>query len=120
MPEMGAAVSDAAVLGCLNTIGDPCSAAHGQGMGIVDMGLIDRLEIDPAGHVDIRLRLTSPCCGMVGYFIEEAKTRVRALEGVAGVAVEADHGLDWSPSMMSEEAQRRRRALLLSRGIVVR
>src|SRR4051794_15361136 len=117
--EMDAAVSEAAVLGCLNTIGDPCSAAHGQSMGIVDMGLIERLAIDPAGHVEIRIRLTSPCCGMVGYFIEEAKSRVGALAGVADVAVEADHGLDWSPSMMSEEAQRRRRARLRSLGVAV-
>ncbi len=119
MSDVTALASEAVVLACLNTIGDPCSAAHGQGMGIVDMGLIERLAIDPTGQVEIRLRLTSPCCGMVGYFIEEAKTRVGAIAGVAGVAVEADHGLDWSPTMMSEDAQRRRRVRLRTLGIAV-
>jgi metal-sulfur cluster biosynthetic enzyme len=119
MSEVCALVSEDVVLDCLNSIGDPCSAAHGQAMGIVDMGLIERLVIDPAGRVEVRLRLTSPCCGMVGYFIEEAKARVGALAGVAEVAVDADHGLDWSPAMMSEEAQRRRRARLRGLGIAI-
>jgi metal-sulfur cluster biosynthetic enzyme len=119
MSDVCTLVSEDVVLACLNTIGDPCSAAHGQAMGIVDMGLIESLAIDPTGHVEIQLRLTSPCCGMVGYFIEEAKKRVGGLAGVAGVAVEADHGLDWSPSMMSEDARRRRRARLRDLGIAV-
>jgi metal-sulfur cluster biosynthetic enzyme len=103
----------------LNTIGDPCSVAHGISLGIDDMGLVESVDIDDAGRVDIRIRLTSPCCGMIGYFMDEATTRIGALEGVKQVDVRVDQGLDWSPDMMSDSAKERRNAQLRSRGIPV-
>lgn len=105
------------VRACLNTIGDPCSVAHGLSLGITDMGLVESVDIDGAGHVKIALRLTSPCCGMIGYFMDEARTRVGELSAVTSVSVEVDRGLDWSPDMMSDAAKRRRRAHLRELGI---
>jgi metal-sulfur cluster biosynthetic enzyme len=104
----------------LNTIGDPCSVASGTPMGIEEMGLIERVEIDADGHVRISMRLTAPLCHNVGYFNVEIKRRLAELDGVASVDVTMDHGLDWTPAMISEGAQARRRKLLEIHGLVAR
>jgi metal-sulfur cluster biosynthetic enzyme len=104
----------------LNSIGDPCSVAHGVAMGLDDMGLVEAVQVDQDGNVEIRLRLTSPTCVMVSYFKIQAEDRVAELPGVRSVTVTTDLGLDWTPEMMSEAATRRRRAALQARGMPVR
>jgi metal-sulfur cluster biosynthetic enzyme len=101
----------------LNTIGDPCSVAQGVPMGLDDMGLVRDVKLDSEGNVEISLRLTSPSCHIVGYFDVEAKRRVLGLPGVRSVTVRVDHGLDWTPQMMSEDAKARRRKALEARGV---
>jgi metal-sulfur cluster biosynthetic enzyme len=103
----------------LNSIGDPCSVAHGVPMGLDDMGLVQDVQVDPDGNVDIRLRLTSPTCVMVSYFKVQAEDLIAALPAVRSVRVTTDLGLDWTPDMMSEAAKQRRRAALMARGIAV-
>lgn len=78
------------------------------------MGLVKSIDISPDGHVAIQLRLTSPFCHMIGFFKSDAIRRVSAIPGVVGVTVNADDGLDWSPSNMSATAQERRSAQLRS------
>jgi metal-sulfur cluster biosynthetic enzyme len=116
----GAALTGAAleaeIRRLLDTIGDPCAVAQGVPMGIGEMGLVERAESGPGGHVEIALRLTSPSCLMVGYFRVEAERLVLAIPGVRSVAVSCDTGLDWRPEMMSEAGRRRRREALLARG----
>jgi metal-sulfur cluster biosynthetic enzyme len=100
----------------LDTIGDPCSVAQGVPMGLDEMGLLERVEADADGNVEIDLRLTSPSCMMLGYFKVEAERLVGAIDGVRTVTVKSDTGLDWRPEMMSATAHRRRREALLARG----
>ena len=71
------------------------------------MGLLKSIEID-AGHVTVNMRLTSPLCFMVPYFIRETEDRVGGLRGVESVTLETDTGMEWTPEMMSEEAKQRR------------
>jgi metal-sulfur cluster biosynthetic enzyme len=52
---------------------------------------------------------------MVPYFIKEIRRDVGDLDGVESVEVSADNGLEWMPSMMSEEAEERRRRTLEAR-----
>ena len=101
----------------LDTIGDPCSVAQGVPMGLEEMGIVERVTVDSAGHAEIRLRLTSPSCMMVGYFTVEAERLVLDIPGVQSVCVSTDIGLDWRPDMMSAAATRRRRDALLARGL---
>lgn len=101
----------------VNSIGDPCSVATGTPMGLVDMGLLERVDIGDDGDVTINLRLTSPSCYQIGYFAEEIKKLVGRLDGVRSVVVRADAGLNWLPSMMSDDAKRRRREKLAARGM---
>lgn len=103
-----------AVRAVLDTVIDPCSAANGTDLSVVEMGLLDDITVDD-GHVDVDLMVTSPMCTMVPYFIKEIRRDVGALDGVESVAVTADNGLEWVPSMMSEEAEERRRQTLEAR-----
>jgi len=102
----------------LNQIGDPCSVANGTPLGLHDMGLLSKVEVDQSGVLRVGLRLTSPSCSMVGYFTEEIRTRAAQLPGVTDVVVDADNGLDWLPSMMTDDARARRRASLAARSLL--
>lgn len=97
----------------LRQIVDPCSAATSTPMNLVEMGLIDRVEINgSSSRVDVHLRLTSPQCMMIAYMTTAAKNLITELPGIEQVEVHADHGLDWSPAMIHPEAQERRRSQL--------
>lgn len=91
----------------LDQIVDPCSEARGTDISIVEMGLLKSIEVDN-GTVHVELRITSPSCMMVGYFIEQAEERIGGLSGVEEVTLETDAGLSWREEMMSEEAKERR------------
>lgn len=105
---MGADPSPLDVRDRLDEIVDPCSEARGTDISIVEMGLLKRIEVDD-GTVHVELRITSPSCMMVGYFIEQANERVGSLPGVEDVTLETDAGLSWRDDMMSEDAKERRR-----------
>jgi metal-sulfur cluster biosynthetic enzyme len=92
----------------INAIEDPCSIAAGDTLGLEDMGLVEAVEIADDGVVDVRIRLTSPTCMMVGLFKAEIEDRVGTVPGVRRVDVAFDRGLDWRPGMMSADARRRR------------
>ena len=92
----------------LDRIIDPCSEARGTDISLVEMGLLKAIHVD-GGSVHIELRITSPSCMMVGYFIEQAERHVGSLPGVEEVTLETDAGLSWRDEMMSEAALERRR-----------
>jgi metal-sulfur cluster biosynthetic enzyme len=90
---------------------DPCSAATGSNLDVVEMGLVKSIDLAD-GHVAVEMRLTTPTCEMAPFFVEEIEERVGALPDVESVDCVVDHGFEWTPDMMSEEAARRRRAVL--------
>ncbi len=98
----------------LDAIKDPCSLASGVPLGLDEMGLVDDVTIDDHGAVEVKLRLTSPFCHMIGFFTTEAERRVSSLPGVRSVSLIADNGLDWSPSRISTAVQAKRAARLAS------
>lgn len=100
-------VSALAVRERLDEIVDPCAEARGTDISIVGMGLLKSIEVD-GGSVHVELRITSPSCMMVGYFIEEAQARVGSMEGVEEVTLSTDAGISWREDMMSAEAKARR------------
>lgn len=95
----------------LDTVVDPCSAAHGTNLSILDMGLLKSLTIDGTA-VTVELRLTTPGCMMISYFVDEIEAAVGDLSGVSTVTVETDSGLEWRPKMMTEQAHERRQEKL--------
>jgi metal-sulfur cluster biosynthetic enzyme len=74
------------------------------------MGLVRGVTVDPAaGRAVVELRLTSPTCVMVGFFVTEiSKLVTEELPEIAEVDVRFDHGYDWTPGMMSDEVRLRR------------
>ena len=101
----------AEVRALLDGIEDPCSVAHGVPMGLDEMGLIAAVSID-GGAVTVSMRLTSPCCLMVGHFSEETRVRVGDLPWVTSVELVHDTGYDWDPSMIAPAAEQRRQLAL--------
>jgi len=95
------------VRAALEKVVDPCSAANGTNLSVVEMGLIESIEIEGC-RVTVNLRLTSPDCTMVGYFEEEIEGATESLNGVETVDVLPDQGFSWQPSMLSEKAKRQR------------
>ncbi|ERG96007.1 metal-sulfur cluster assembly factor, partial [Haloquadratum walsbyi] len=100
-------VSETAVRDRLEEVIDPCSAANGTELSIIQMGLLDEIDIKE-DHVHIELMVTSPMCTMVSYFIKEIRSEVTELPEVNSVEVSSDNGLQWTQSMLTEEAQMKR------------
>jgi metal-sulfur cluster biosynthetic enzyme len=98
------------ILAALDEIKDPCSLAAGTPLGLAEMGLVRDVTIGADGDVAVDLRLTSPFCHMIGFFKQEAIARVGALPGVGAVTLNADNGLDWSPTDISPAGQAKRTA----------
>lgn len=95
----------------LCTVVDPCSAATGSNLDVVEMGLIKSIDIED-GHVEIAMRLTTPSCHMLPYFFEEIEGRVSDIESVESVTLETDGGFEWHHGMMSDEAKAKRQKVL--------
>jgi metal-sulfur cluster biosynthetic enzyme len=91
----------------LDEVVDPCSAANGTDLGLVEMGLVADIEIEST-QVNVSLRLTSPFCMQIPYFIDEVEEKVGELDGVSSVTLETDQGMEWHQGMMADSARARR------------
>lgn len=92
----------------LRRLNDPCSVASGTPIDIESMGLVKDVQAHSDGTVRVEIRLTSPSCVMLGYFTREIERLAATVQGVRSVDVRFDAGLDWEPTMMSEETRRDR------------
>lgn len=109
-PGSGPAEIDADVAEALRTVVDPCSAATGAPLNLLDMGLVRRAErVDD--RVEVELRLTSPICWNAAPMIEAVEQAVSRIAGVRRVTCTADHGLEWMPDMITAEGKARLRRL---------
>jgi len=95
----------------LRAVVDPCTAANGSNLDIVEMGLVESVTVDGA-EVRVEMHLTTPACHMVPYFITEITDRVEPLSGVESVTVDTDAGMEWTPEMMTDAARAKRDATL--------
>ena len=102
------------VRAALRNVVDPCSAATGTNLNIVEMGLVESIDVTD-GHVQVDMRLTTPACQMVAYFMSEIENEVEPLPGVESVELQTDDGMEWSEEMLSADAKRRREELLAER-----
>lgn len=109
--DTDAAPTASAVREALREIVDPCTAATGSNLDVVEMGLVESVDV-AEGTVRVSMHLTTPACHMVPYFITEIEDRVEPLAGVEAVTVDTDDGLTWTADMMSESARAKRRAVL--------
>ena len=96
----GGMTSEDAVRAALNEIIDPCSRAASEPAGLVDMGLVRRVELHGA-CVEVTLALTEPTCLMGFPFARSARERLSALPGVERVDVSLDPSFEWTPAELN-------------------
>jgi|SRR5579862_6408619 len=95
----------AEVMGLLNEIVDPCSNAAGVPLGLRDMGIVQRVDVD-GGDVRVHVLPTFPGCRFVPIFELEIETRVASLEWVEHVTVAIAPATDvWDESRMTQTAR---------------
>ncbi|MGB1656808.1 MAG: metal-sulfur cluster assembly factor [Longimicrobiales bacterium] len=70
------------------------------GLDLVVLGLIYDIEIED-DHVDAVMSLTSPMCPVAGQIVEDVKTAIEAVEGVASAEVELTFDPPWTPERIS-------------------
>lgn len=107
----GEMVGTEQVRNCLREIVDPCSAATGSNLNMVEMGLVESIEVED-DHVDVKMHLTTPMCHMIPYFKKEAEKRIGNLNGVESVELTTDDGTKWTEEYMTEAATQKRQAVL--------
>ncbi len=75
-------------------------------VGIVDLGLIYDIDIEPDGLVQIKMTLTTPACPYGEMLINMAHRAVQVLDGVTEVRIALVWEPVWDPKeMASEEAK---------------
>jgi len=110
-PVGGEEVDAERVRDCLREVVDPCSAATGSNLNMVEMGLVKSIGIED-DHVDVEMHLTTPMCHMIPHFKKEAENLIGDLPGVESVELTTDDGTEWTEAYMSEEATKKRQAVL--------
>ena len=77
-------------------------------LNIIDIGLVYDVAIDEAGHVQVKMTLTSPGCPAGPEIVGDVKRTIEDLEGVTGAEVE----IVWEPYWTPERMDPRIRAFL--------
>jgi metal-sulfur cluster biosynthetic enzyme len=107
---MSTSVTADDVRAALDDVHDPCSEAAGVPAGLVEMGLVRALDVDPSPDgvvVRVAIGVTEPTCLMGPSLATGARRRLEAMPGVARVDVTLSDDPDWAPSDMSPEYQAR-------------
>jgi len=71
-------------------------------VNVYDLGLIYRLDVDAAGHVETDMTLTAPACPIAGEIVDEVHRKVRATPGVASARTRLVWEPPWSADCMSQ------------------
>jgi len=88
------------IIAAMRTVYDPEIPVN-----IYDIGLIYELNIDPSGHVGVKMTLTSPMCPAAETLPPEVERKVAAVPGVTDVTLDLVWEPTWGPAMMSEDAK---------------
>ena len=74
-------------------------------VNIYELGLIYDVVVSDAGHVNIRMTLTSPNCPAAQSLPEEVKRKTADVEGVRSAEVEIVFDPPWTPDNMDDAAK---------------
>jgi FeS assembly SUF system protein len=88
------------IIAAMRTVFDPEIPVN-----IYDIGLIYELNIDPNGHVGVKMTLTSPMCPAAESLPPEVERKVASVPGVTDVTLDLVWEPTWGPAMMSEDAK---------------
>lgn len=73
-------------------------------VNIYDLGLIYNMDCQDDGHVVITMTLTAPNCPMAEDLVEQVRSGVSRIDGVASVEINLVFEPVWNKDMISEEA----------------
>ena len=82
----------------LNTVKDP-----EMNLGVIDLGLIYDIDIDPEGKIIIGMTLTSPACPYGEILLTNAQKAAAEVEGVAEVQMILVWDPPWDPETMASD-----------------
>lgn len=77
-------------------------------VNIVDLGLVYDcrvLDVEGQKHVEVKMTLTAPGCGMGPTIAADAQSKVMSLEGIKNARVDLVWDPPWNQSMISEEGR---------------
>jgi metal-sulfur cluster biosynthetic enzyme len=99
------------ILSELNQIIDPCSRATALPAGLVDMGLVRTLRVEPLDdgrmHASVSLCVTHPFCMMPAIFLHEVEKRLRIFREIASSDVSLDVTTLWTEELMSSDYRKK-------------
>lgn len=72
-------------------------------LGLVDLGLIYEIDVNPSNEVEVMMTLTSPACPVGPSIMKSIEDRTRAYPGVRGVKVHLVWEPKWDPKIMASE-----------------
>ena len=83
----------------LDAVHDPCSVRMGAPRGLVEMGLVERIDIDDAA-IRIALVLTGPGCFFYFQFADAIEHALAPIAGGRTVEVTVDDSILWTRDRM--------------------
>ena len=72
-------------------------------LGIVDLGLIYKVDLNDSGDIEIDMTLTSPGCPYGDAFMAKVESDVKKLDGVGEVKVNLVFDPPWDPAEMASD-----------------
>lgn len=88
------------IVDVLKTVYDPEIPVN-----IWDLGMIYKIDVKENGSVDLDMTFTAPNCPAADFILEDVRTKVDSVEGVASTNVNLVFEPAWDQSMMTEEAR---------------
>jgi metal-sulfur cluster biosynthetic enzyme len=103
--EGGSVDLEREIRSALNEVLDPCSVGMGNPMGIVDLGLLESWQMTEDGSLDVTLCLTTACCTLAPWIIQNAERALEKIDGVERARVRVDASVFWTPGRASSAGQ---------------
>lgn len=88
------------IVDVLKTVYDPEIPVN-----IWDLGMIYKIDVRDDGNVEVDMTFTAPNCPAADFILEDVRTKVESVEGVASADINLVFEPAWDQSMMSEEAR---------------
>ena len=88
------------IVDVLKTVYDPEIPVN-----IWDLGMIYKIDVKDDGNVEVDMTFTAPNCPAADFILEDVRTKVESVEGVASAGINLVFEPAWDQSMMSEEAR---------------
>ncbi|HEY1970300.1 MAG TPA: iron-sulfur cluster assembly protein [Pseudonocardia sp.] len=98
--------SVAQVRAALNTVIDPCSAAMGDDLSLVELGMVYEIGIE-TGTVTVDLLFDDPMCLYLAPIHDAIRRKVRALPGVVAVVIDQSERELWTEDRIEPAARDR-------------